>query len=283
MPRLGQRSRRVVDLAARQAVDDAAVAGLLALQVAQELRLGLQLGHDPVADVGAVEAGDERAALAEIEPLDDLTPGRRVGGGGQRQARHGGKALVQHLELEIVGPEIVAPLRDAVRLVDREQREPAAAEQVQEPGRLQPLGRHVDEVQLAVAHRPLDRGGAAEIEGRVEHGGTDAELGQGRDLILHQRDQRRDDDGEAVQAQGGNLIAERLAAAGRHQDQPVAACQHVPDHLLLQAAEGRIAPDGAQHVERVARGDPGGGRTTHAATVRRLGGIGSGHGRIHGI
>ena len=62
--------------------------GLLAAQIVQQLRLGLQLGHDPVADVGPVEAGHERAALAEIQPLDDLAPGRRVGGGGQGQPRH---------------------------------------------------------------------------------------------------------------------------------------------------------------------------------------------------
>jgi hypothetical protein len=75
---------------------------------------------------------------------------------------------------------------------------------------------------------------------------ADAELGQGIDLILHQRDQRRDDDGAAGAEQGGNLVAEALAAAGRHQDQGVAAAADVGDDLGLGAAEGRVAEDVAQ-------------------------------------
>ena len=47
-----------------------------------EIARRLQLGHDPVADVGPVEAGDEHAPLAEVEPLDDLALGGRVGGRG---------------------------------------------------------------------------------------------------------------------------------------------------------------------------------------------------------
>ncbi len=267
-----------VHLAARQAVDDAAAAGLLALEVVQELRLGLQLGHHTVADVGPVEAGDERAALAEIEPLDDLAPGGRVGRGGQRQARHGREALVQDLELEIVGPEVVAPLRDAVGLVDGEQSEAAPAEQVEESRRLQALRRHVDEVQAALAHGPLDRGGAAQVERRVEHGRPHAQLRQGRDLVLHQRDQRRHHDGQAVEAQGRHLVAQGLAAPGRHQDQGVAAGQDVADHLLLQPAEGGIAPHGTQDVERVAARAPGDRGPAHAAEANGRGGDGASRG-----
>ena len=40
---------------------------------------------------------------------------------------------------------------------------------------------------------------------------------QRRHLVLHQRDQRRDDDARARADQRGDLVADRLAAAGRHQ------------------------------------------------------------------
>ena len=50
-----------------------------------------------------------------------------------------------------------------------------------------------------------------------------AELAQRFDLILHERDQRRDDQGEAVKDQRRDLIAQRFAAAGGHQDQRVGA------------------------------------------------------------
>ena len=42
------------------------------------------------------------------------------------------------------------------------------------------------------------------------------------DLVLHQRDERRDDDRQVVADQRGQLVAERLARAGRHHDERVA-------------------------------------------------------------
>ena len=250
-----QRARHRVDLAARGAVDDAALAGLGA-QEARQLGLGLELRQDAVEDVRPVEAGDEDPAAAEVQTLDDLAAGRRVGGGGERQARDLGEALVKDLQLEIVGPEVVPPLRDAVRLVDREEGDPALGQQVEEAGQADALRRRVDEVERALLHGALDRGLLREAHRGVERRGPHAELGQRRHLVLHQRDQRRDDDREAVQAQGRHLVAERLAAAGRHDDQRVLAAEDVVDHLGLEPAEGRVAPDRAQHVERVApRGD----------------------------
>ena len=119
------------------------------------------------------------------------------------------------------------------------------AEEVEEARRLQPLRRHVDQVQRTLAHRPLDRRSRARKSSvELSMRGAHAELGQRRHLVVHQRDQRRDHDGEPVEAQGRHLVAERLAAAGRHQHEPVAAGEDVADHLLLQAAKRGVAPDG---------------------------------------
>jgi hypothetical protein len=84
---------------------------------------------DPVADVGPVEAGDEhpRVAAARSRSID-LGAGVRVGGGRQRDARHLGKALVQDRQLQVLGPEVVAPLRYAVGLIDREAARSARAQ-----------------------------------------------------------------------------------------------------------------------------------------------------------
>ena len=41
------------------------------------------------------------------------------------------------------------------------------------------------------------------------------------DLILHQGDQRRDDQGQTVQGDGGQLVAEALTPAGGHDTQAV--------------------------------------------------------------
>ena len=64
---------------------------------------------------------------------------------------------------------------------------------------------------------------------------------QRRDLVLHQRDQRRHDDADAFAQQRRDLVAQRLAAAGRHQHQRVAAADDVLDDLGLLPAKRGIA------------------------------------------
>jgi hypothetical protein len=70
--------------------------------------------------------------------------------------------------------------------------------------------------------------------------------GQRVDLVLHQRDQRRDHDPDAVADQRRDLVAQRLAAAGRHQHQRVATADDVADDLLLATPERVVAEDPAQ-------------------------------------
>ena len=55
-------------------------------------------------------------------------------------------------EAEVVGPEVVPPLRDAVRLVDHEQPDLGVPDALQEPGRGEPLRRDVQQ-----PHLPGDR------------------------------------------------------------------------------------------------------------------------------
>ena len=62
-------------------------------------------------------------------------------------------------------------------------------------------------------------------------------LVQGVDLVLHEGDQRADDQRDPGQKQGGQLVAEALAAAGRHHAEDVAAVQHLLDDLALAGAE----------------------------------------------
>ncbi len=141
--------RRLLHLPARQAIDDARVARMLVAQEREQLRARLGLVDDRVADVRPVEAGDEDARVVEGEARDDLGARLRVGGRGEGDARHAGEALVQHGELQVLRPEVVAPLRDAVRLVDGEEREPSALQEIEAPRRDEPLGRDVEQIELA--------------------------------------------------------------------------------------------------------------------------------------
>ncbi len=229
-----------VDLAPGHAVDDPGLARVRG-DDRGELRLLVGPEHDAILDVRAVEAGDEQRGVVEHELALDVAAGRRVRGRRQGDARHAREALVQQRELAIVGPEIVAPLRDAMRLVDREQGDRAAAQQVEEARHGQALGCDVEQVERAGGEVALGVVDRRPVQVRVQRRGAHAELAQRCDLILHQRDQRRDHDGDAGPAQRRHLVAHRLAAAGRHQDQGVAAGDHVVDDRRLVAAECVVA------------------------------------------
>jgi hypothetical protein len=223
--------------------------GCSARRKLQQLLPRLRLLDDAVADVGPVEAGDELLGLGQAEPLDDLVAGGGIGGGGERDARDARPALMQPVELHVFGAEVVPPLRDAVGLVDGEQRDGDAIEQGQEALGQQSLGGDVEQVEFIGQQRPFHPALLVRRQRRVEKGRAHAELAQRVDLILHQRDQRRDDDGGAVAQQRRDLITERLAAAGGHQHQRIAAAGDVLDDLLLGAAKV-VAEDAAENVER---------------------------------
>ena len=246
--RLGQPLRGVVHFAPAQAIDDAGLA-LVAEQELAQLALRVVAQAHAIADVGSVETGDELARVLQRQTLDDLLACARVGGGGERDARHRGKALRQDRQLAVLGAEIVAPLRHAVRLVDGEQRHLGAFEQIEEARRQQPLRRHVEQVQRAGEQLLLDLALRVGGQAGVEVGRCHARLAQGVDLILHQRDQRRYHDRRALPQQGGNLIAQRLAAAGGHQHQRVATLPQMFDDGLLLAAEAWVTEGVAKDIE----------------------------------
>ncbi|MCY1355136.1 hypothetical protein D9M69_415430 [compost metagenome] len=80
-------------------------------------------------------------------------------------------------------------------------------------------------------------------EGGVQRGGGHAQFFEGSDLIVHQCDQRRDHHGQAFAQQRRNLEAQGLAAAGRHQDQGIAAAGHALNDCTLAATETVVAED----------------------------------------
>ena len=82
----------------------------------------------------------------------------------------------------------------------------------------------------------------------MQRAGGDAELAQAGDLVIHQRDEGGNDDRGARAAEGGHLVADAFAAAGRHQHEGVAARHDMLDRLLLQAAKARETEDAVQDL-----------------------------------
>src|SRR5438128_2052824 len=146
-------------------------------------------------------------------------------------------------EREVRGAEVMAPLRYAVRLVDRDETGRRLLEQRAElvPG--EGLGRGENEQRSTRGDAGERRTSIRSADRTVEPDGRHAELLHLQVLVLEQGEQRRHHHGRPRQQQRRELVAQRLTAARRHHEQHVALLQHRPDRALLLAIEpGQAKP-----------------------------------------
>ncbi len=229
---------------ARQTIDNAALAGTV-LDEADNLLVQLhgvaRLGAHLVVEVRPVEARDEGLCILHAQVLDDVLLHLGRGRGRQGEDGHlGVDGLDGVAQTTVLGTEVVAPLRDAVRLVDGEERD---GDLLQEFHRLllrQCLRGHVEQLRVALQQVLFHLGHLGAVERRVEEvGHTLAPRGvaHGVHLVLHQRYQRRHHNGYALADHGGQLVAQALAAARGHDDKGVVAVQKALDNGFLVALE----------------------------------------------
>jgi len=219
-------------------------------QEAPQRLLGLRARVDRVADVRAVEAGDEALCAVQPQHGGDLFARTLARRGGQRDARHLRETLAQQRQLPVLGAEVVPPVRNAMRLVNGEQGEASRCQQFQRPLGQQPLRGDIEQVQRAAPKFPLDLERLSVIQTGVEKSRAHAVLPQRVHLVFHQRDQRRNHDAATFAHQGRELVAQRFAAAGRHQHQGVLSLKQRVYDLLLHGAEIAEAEDLAQGPQR---------------------------------
>ena len=249
----GELLGQAVDPLARAGVDDAS----FPLAGRQErLQLGartLLLPHQ-VGDVGPIEAGQEHPVVLQAQALADVFAGAAIGGGGEGQAGNGWEPLGQHGQLQVLGPEIVAPLGDAMGLINGEQGNRQLGQAIEAVARQQPLRREIDQVEIPGAQGFPGGLGQLRPLGRMQGGGAHTGLAQGRHLVVHQGDQGRDHHAGARAAEGRDLITEGFAAAGGHQHQGRATAHHMANDLGLGAAKGAIAEHLSEDLEGIGAG-----------------------------
>ena len=219
--RVLQRLADALDRGARRAVDDAAAPHPLAHEGEERPVLAARGAHFKI-QVRPVKARHlaQRAAQAEQAPDVLLHPRRR--GRGER-GRHG--ALRERVDeigdLQIARAEILPPLGDAVRLVDGDERDGDRLRQLHKTRRAEPLGRDIEQAvlpaigaavhvaQLLARERTVDipRRDGAEHRDALTLRRRDARVRERRDLILHQRDERRDDQRRPAEAERRDLVA----------------------------------------------------------------------------
>ena len=251
-----QRRHDLLDVLAGGRVDDARSTGASQGEQPPELVLIAPDAQHLDEEVRPIKPGDEDVGLAQIERLGDVAAhfGRGSGGQGQHPLRAQGRAGLRYLL--VFRTEIVAPRRDAVGLVDRQQRHLDAGHRAQERRRPEPLGRDVHQPVLAAAQRRLPLLPLAVAQRAVDEGSRDAARPQRVDLVLHQCQKRRDHDGGPFQEQGRQLVAERFAAAGRQDGDGGPAREHRADHLLLPLAKCVVPEVLLQRLRQLHRPSP---------------------------
>ena len=137
-----------------------------------------------------------------------------------------------------------------MRFVDGEEGDRGPVEQREGALAHQALRRDVEQVDRTRPGGCLDRPDFVEGEGRVQVRGAHACLQQRIHLVLHQRDEWRDDHRDAVAEQGRDLVAERLAPAGGHDHESVAAARDVLDDRFLFGSKRAVSEDAIEHFVR---------------------------------
>ena len=236
--------------------------------------------HDGERQVRAVEPGRDAHRIAQAEATDDVAGDLRRGGRRRGHDRLRPEPAGGVGEAEVVGPEVVPPLRHAVRLVDDEQADLGLPDPVEKAGRGEALGRDVEQPGVA-GDRPVDR---LAVGRGVLLGVDEADLArcparERLDLILHQRDERGDDERQVGPHERGQLVTQRLARARGHDDQHVAPGHGRLHRLALARPEGGEAEHLAQRLRRLARArERGRRRGAETGQGRRDERVGQGHG-----
>ena len=194
--------------------------------------------HDIEGEVGSVEAGAHTLGVAQRQRASDVIGDLRRRRRGQRHRRARTDLVPRRSKPQVVGAKVVPPLRQAVRLIDGEERDIAPLDQLAEARVGKPLGCDQQEPARAIGDRVERRAHVLAPEARVEHASLLVTAPRERVvLVAHEGDQRRDDERQPVHQQAGQLVAERLPLPRRHHDERVAPLHRGLDRLTLAGAE----------------------------------------------
>ncbi len=255
----GEPGGDVLDVTHGEAVDDA-----------RPLQFGQRLGEpgeafglpvEPDRAEGETLAAQRPAEGGEFgaELVGDVVDDAVVGGGGAAEDRHrrAGQAVDDAPDASVVGPEVVAPVGDAVHLVDHDQPGPCPDDRhdlVPELRVGEPLRRDQQQVDLVGAQLSLEFGDRG-VRGAVDRLASQPEPLRRLDLVAHQREQRRDQQRRPepllAQQMRGEEVHRALAPAGAlHDEHPSPIVDERRDRLSLPVTELGVGPTG-QRPERI--------------------------------
>ena len=187
-------------------------------------------------DVRAVERRNEHLRIPQSELSDDIITSQFVGSSRERHKRYVGEILLQYSQPRVLRTEIMSPLRNTVSLINSNQADIQRIRPLRHFGK-QPFGRHIKQFDLSCKY-PLHNVAVRSFRlHAVKCRSRNTIAAQRVHLVLHQGQQRRNDNGTTVLQQRRNLITDRLPAACRHKDQRIAAPHNLLNDLILNRTE----------------------------------------------
>ena len=138
--------------------------------------------------------------LVQRQLLDDVAADAVGGRGGQGDRGRVAQQLAEIAQPGVVGAKIVPPFADAMGLVDRQQLQPHRPHRLQKPRAAEPLRHDVDQAELARRHAVEPVVLLGRRQRAVDERHRQPQRLELIDLVLHQRDQRRDDQRQPVRA-----------------------------------------------------------------------------------
>ena len=195
-----------------------------------------------------VEPGDGDERIVEAERGCDVGSHLWRGGRCEPGHRRPTAGLDRRRQKSIVGTEIVSPRGDAVRFVDDHSAHLQLGQPVHEARTSKSLRREEEQAVIAGdgATEPFNLLGS--LDRRVDERCSYAALGEAVDLVFHQRDERRDDHGQAAPDDSRHPVADALPGSGGRDGEHVSSGQHRFHDFGLAGPEIVEAEDLAQHA-----------------------------------
>ena len=201
------------------------------------------LGHldDFDVEVVATEAVDEELGPGELELGDYIFLYCGRGRSCESDDGRGAECREEIAECAVVGAKVMAPGGDAVGFVDGDEGRLAAGEHLREVGDAHALGCDEEELQVAVEVVATGLAGFVAGEAGVDAGDAEGEGGEFRGLVVHEGDERGDDECGASAGDGGELVAEGFSCSGGHDEENVATVGGGSADGFLISAKGFVA------------------------------------------
>ena len=218
---------------------------------------------------------DEEAGVLQVELGDDIFLDGGCCGGGEGDDGAGTEGREVVAEGAVVGAEVVAPCGDAVGFVDGDEGGPLFGEHLREAWDAHAFGGDEEELKGAIEVLAAGLAGVVAGEAGVDAGDGEAGCGELGGLIVHEGDERGDDESGSAAGDGGKLVAEGFACSCGHDEKDVLAVGGGAADGLLVGAEGGKAEGSMEK-----RGEVGHRELLSNASGRVVHGFRSAGGRI---